>query len=256
VLCLSDAEAAAIRAFAAAGGAVIADTLCGVFDEHGRAREAGALDDLFGVRHDLAQGILGGATLTEVDAERGGSLSDKNWAVQGASTAWEMPVFERGLSAGGSAKAEHPGSSGAAIVRLGKNVYLNLSPLGYLLKRPNYEGRPWTAGVASLFKDLGITPRVSVSEAGRTEAHLEAIIWKNPDRMTLCVLRNLDRKASIDSFGNAEGALGDGKIRLKLSFAQAVKDLRNERSAKTLGDGKDFEDELTPWEANVYTYAR
>ncbi|HVR85025.1 MAG TPA: beta-galactosidase, partial [Planctomycetota bacterium] len=101
VLCLSDAEAAAIRAFAAKGGAVLADTLCGVFDEHGKAREKGALDDLFGVTHDLARGILGGATLTEVDGERGGSLSDKNWAVEGASTAWDMPVFERGLSAAG-----------------------------------------------------------------------------------------------------------------------------------------------------------
>jgi hypothetical protein len=37
-LCLSDAEASAIQAFAAAGGTVIADHLCGIFDEHGKAR--------------------------------------------------------------------------------------------------------------------------------------------------------------------------------------------------------------------------
>src|SRR5258708_32180489 len=72
VLCLSDAEATAIRAWAAKGGTVIADHLCGVFDEHGKAREKGALDDLFGVTHDLAQGVLGGKTLTEVQGERGG----------------------------------------------------------------------------------------------------------------------------------------------------------------------------------------
>ncbi|HLY74167.1 MAG TPA: alpha-amylase family protein [Planctomycetota bacterium] len=255
VLCLSDAEASAIRSFAAKGGAVIADTLCGVFDEHGKAREIGVLDDLFGVKHDLAKGILGGNTLTEVDGERGGNLSDKTWAVQGASTAWDLPVFERGLSVGRTAKAEHEADSSVALVRQGKNVYLNLSPLGYLLKRPKNEGRTWTAGVASLLKELGVTPRVSISERGQPAAQMEILTWRNPDRMTLCILKNLDRKASIDGFGSAEGALGDGKIRLKLSFAHPVKDLKNERTGKTLGDGLEFEDEWTPWEANVYTYA-
>ena len=255
VLCLSDAEAAAIRAFAAKGGTVIADHLCGVFDEHGKARETGVLDDLFGVKHDLAKGILGGNTLTEVDGERGGSLSEKTWAVDGASRAWDLPVFERGLSCGGKAKAEHDAAPAPAVVRNGKNVYLNLSPLGYLLQRPKHEGRAWAAGVASLLKEAGVTPRVSISQDGQPAPQTEAIFWKNPDRMTLCILKNQDRKASIDGFGSAQGSLGDGRIKLKLSFAKAVKDLRNERTGKTLGDGRDFEDELTPWEANVYSYA-
>jgi hypothetical protein len=233
VLCLSDAEAAAIRAFSAKGGTVIADHLCGVCDEHGKAREKGALDDLFGVTHDLAKGILGGNTLTEVDGERGGSLSDKTWAVEGAERVWDVPVFERGQK---------------TLVRNGKNIYLNLSPLGYLLQRNKHEGRAWTTGIASLLKEAGVTPRLTISEP-----ETEAIFWKNPDRMTLCVLKNKDRKASIDGFGSA-GAIADGRIRLKLSFAKAVKDLKNERTGKTLGDGKDFEDDLTPWEANVYSY--
>jgi len=235
VLCLSDAEAAAIRAFSAKGGTVIADHLCGVFDEHGKAREKGALDDVFGVTHDLAKGILGGKTLTEVDGERGGSLSEKTWVIEGAATHWDLPVFERGLS--------------GAVLRNGKNVYLNLSPVGYLLQRAKHGGRAWTDGLASLLRDAGVTPRLSLSEP-----ETEAIFWKNPDRMTLCVLKNKDRKASIDGFGSA-GAVGDGRIRLKLTFAKAVKDLKNERTGKTLGDGRDFEDDLTPWEANVYTYA-
>ena len=82
----------------------------------------------------------------------------------------------------------------------------------------------------------------------------EAIFWKNPDRMTLCIVKNPDRRASIDGFGSAHGTLGDGKIALKLTFARGVRDLRNERTGKVLGDGTVFEDEFTPWEANVYTY--
>jgi hypothetical protein len=34
-----------------------------------------------------------------------------------------------------------------------------------------------------------------------------------------------------------------------------VKDLKNERSGKSLGDGRAFEDDFAPWEANVYSYA-
>jgi hypothetical protein len=249
VLCLSNAEAAAIASFAAKGGTVVADHLCGLFDEHGKARAAGALDGLFGVKHDLAQGILGGSTLTEVDGERGGSLSEKTWAVQGAATAWGMPVYERGLSAAG----KEP--SGASVVRNGRNVYLNLSPIGYLLQRPKNEGGAWAAAVASLLKEAGVAPRVSIRENDRPASQIEAIFWKNPDRMTMCVLRNLDRKASIDGFGSAQGALGNGRISLKLSFADGVKDLRNERTGTSLGSGRDFEDEFTPWEANVYTFA-
>jgi len=32
-----------------------------------------------------------------------------------------------------------------------------------------------------------------------------------------------------------------------------VKDLKNERTGKSLGDGRSFEDDFVPWEANVYT---
>jgi len=46
---LSDAEAEKIRAFAEAGGCVVADACCGHFDEHGRKRKTPALDALFGV---------------------------------------------------------------------------------------------------------------------------------------------------------------------------------------------------------------
>ena len=72
--------------------------------------------------------------------------------------------------------------------------------------------------------------------------------------MTLCVVKNVDRRASIDAFGETAEEAGRGPVRLKLSFARPVKDLRNERSGKVLGDGRAFEDDFTPWEANVYTY--
>ncbi len=254
VLCLSDAEADAIKAFSAKGGVVIADHLCGIFDEHGKARKTGALDDIFGVKHDLSKGILGGKTLTEVDAERDyGSFSKKNWAVEDAPVYKEMPVFERGLAAEGKAKAEFSANGSAAVVRNGKNVYLNLSPAGYLLKRPTGDSKDWAPFVAQIFKEAGIEPRLKLSADNNAAYGLESIFWKNGARTTLCIVKNLGRQASISGFGSADANLGQ-KVRLKLTFAKPVKELKNERTGKDLGNGAQFEDDFTPWEANVYTY--
>ncbi len=235
-LCLSDAEAVAIRAFAAKGGTVIADHLCGLFDEHGKAREKGALDDLFGAHRDLAQGIFGGKGLTEVDAEKGAQLSEKTWAVDALQKG--MAVVERGFTS-----------------TPGRHAYLNLSPIGYLLKRSKNEGGEWREHVGGLLKAAGLLPRLRMSIDGRPSPLTESIFWRNGDRTTLCVVQNLERKALIDGFGATEGAIGDAKVKLALEFAAPVKGLTNERSGKLLGDGTSFEDEYTPWEANVYTYS-
>jgi len=252
-LCLSDAEAAAIRAFSSRGGVVIADHLCGVFDEHGKAREKGALDDLFGVRHDLGKGLLGGGVLSEVDAEKGSQFSEKNWAGAGGPVYKGMAVFERGLVPAGAARGD--AAQGIAVgVRNGRHAYLNLSPAGYLLKRPKHESPEWLEQVASLLKESGLEPRLRLALGGAPAHVTESIFWKNGSQVTLCVVQNLERKAVIDGFGATEGNLGEGPLKLKLSFTAAVNGLVNERTGKALGSGKVFEDDYTPWEANVYTY--
>jgi len=253
-LCLSDAEAEAIKAFADKGGVVIADHLCGICDEHGKARASGALDGLFGLKRELAQGILGGNTVTEVNAEKDyKGLNTKNWDVGGAAMYKEMAVFERGLR-NDKGKAETELGGAAVVVRNGAAVYLNLSPIGYLLKRPQNESREWLPFVAGLLQQSGITPRLKLEVDGQPAHATEALFWKNGERMTLCIVRNLERRASISDFGTAKEGVGEGKVKLKLSFAIPIKALKNERTGKALGDGKAFEDDFVPWEANVYSY--
>ncbi len=48
-IALSDREIDAIKLFATNGGQVVADAVCGHFDDHGKLRSKPALDDLFGV---------------------------------------------------------------------------------------------------------------------------------------------------------------------------------------------------------------
>jgi hypothetical protein len=253
-LCLSDAEAAAIKAFASrGGGTVLADHLCGIYDEHGKARDRGALDDLFGVRHDLARGVLDGNALSEVDAEKGHDFSSNNWTGQGALYKG-MAVFERGLSPGGAAKGERAQGT-SVVVRNGRHAYLNLSSAGYLLKRRRHEAGEWLDAVGALLREAGLEPRVRMTLGGAPAHVTESIFWGNGDRVTLCVVQNLERKALTDGFGATEGDLADAKLKLRLSFASAVKGFENVRTGRSLGSGLEFEDDYTPWEANVYTYA-
>jgi len=252
-LCLSDAEAAAIQSFGRKGGLVLADHLTGLFDEHGKARGKGALDDFFGVRHDLGKGILGGGTLTEVDAEKDQHFSEKSWAGARGPLYKGMAVFERGLGSQGAGQGEMAQDI-LVRVRSGPHVWFNVSPAGYLLKRATPGAQEWLAEIASHLKRAGLEPRLRISLGGAPASVTESIFWKNGNRMTLCVVQNLDRKAEIDSFGATQGNLGEGALKVKLSFAVEAKSLVNERTGRAMGDGKSFEDDFTPWEANVYTY--
>ncbi len=253
VVCLSDAEVTAIKAFAKAGGVVVADHLCGIFDEHGKARSAGALDDLFGVTRDLSKGWFNGTDLTEVNGEKGGKLTAGNWAL-GAERALEMAVVERGLATSGAAKGVAAGPT-TVSVRNGKAAYLNLSPIGYLMHRSDGLGKDWLGLVGGLLKDAGITPRLAVTVDGAPAKLAETVFWKNGPRTTVCVVKNIDRAAAIDSFGDIKGGMEDAALQIKLEFAKPVKDLKNERTGKAMGAGKTFTDTFVPWEANVYSYA-
>ena len=252
-LCLSDAEVAAIRAFAKAGGTVIADHLCALFDEHGKARPAGALDDLFGVKRDLAQGWFNGKDLTEVNGELAVSLKAENWALD-ALKAHGVAVVERGLSTVGAAKGEVAGQS-VALVRNGTATYLNLSAVGYVLHRGTEQGKEWLTVVSGLLKAGGVTPRLAISAKDGAAELIETLFWGNGPRTTVCVIKNTHRAATINSFGDMKGQLGDAAVQITLDFAKPVKDLRNERTGKAMGAGKTFTDSFVPWEANVYSYA-
>ncbi|HYE06172.1 MAG TPA: beta-galactosidase trimerization domain-containing protein [Planctomycetota bacterium] len=252
-LCLSDAEATAIKAFAAKGGTVIADHLCGICDEHGKARAVGALDDLFGVSRDLGRGWLDGDDMTEVDGERDDRLSEKSWAV-GAARSSGMAVFEKGLKAADGATASAADGT-AVVVHKARAVYLNLSPIGYLLQRSSDTAAPWLDLVGGLLKAATVEPRIHVAVGGKAAKRIETLFWKHGDRTTLCVVGNIDRAATIDSFGTTGGALGDAEVELTLRFARPVKKLVNERTGAALGDGAEFKDRFTPWQANVYTFS-
>ncbi len=253
-LCLSDKEAEAIKKFAANGGTVIADHMCGIFDEHGKARATGALDDLFGVKHDLAKGIFTGTTCTEVDAEKGyKGLNDNNWEGGRSPQYSDVAAVELGLTEDGGKAAAKAGKV-PVVIKKGKAVYLNLSTIGYYKKRGSDAAKAFGPFLKGLLADAGVKPRLQMDVGGKPSTTTESIFWKNGDKLTLCVISNLKLSSNVNNMGNIGGELGKGKVKLSLKFAKAVKGLKNERTGKVLGDGASFEDEFTPWEANIYTF--
>ncbi len=66
-IAVSDAEAAAMHEFVAGGGTLLADSFAGRMDEHCREREAGVLDELFGVRRPEFDGYHASSQRASLD---------------------------------------------------------------------------------------------------------------------------------------------------------------------------------------------
>jgi hypothetical protein len=142
-LCLSEKEAAALRQFVAEGGTLVADAMCGLMDAHGKARPAGVLDTLFGIKRDPSAGYMNGKGLSEIDAERYEKpflarfpFYEGAWRYRG------LPVMERGTTPDVTAAGQKvQGAAGEEDRRAsvlistsygrGRTIYLNLSPLAY-----------------------------------------------------------------------------------------------------------------------------
>lgn len=261
-LALSDREAAALRAYVEAGGSIIADYLCGVFDEHGKGRGQGALDDLFGVTHDFSAGVLDGQNIAEVDAEKYDRPLSEKLNYEGARRRDGFVLYERGLQA-----PEFPEGGAFKVSRTvgkGRVVDLNLTPLEYLLQRGTPGGQPYQDLMTSLLAQTGLKPRLRVQRRGAVDPLIESLFWRKGDRIILGLIHNALRAAQVDSAASPSPAGGgggwgpgaDGLEPIRLEFAQPVAGLRNERTGRDLGDGTVFEDTWVPCQANLYSFKR
>jgi hypothetical protein len=244
-LCLSDAEARQIKAFAERGGTVIADYLPGLWDQHGKGRAGGgALDGLFGMRHEAAMrstDLFGGRNLwVEVDQDANFSwktheefLTNHNTCIRDAGgyhkAVRTMPV-ERVEAAG-----------------RGRAVLMNLSPQWYNAYRV-------AGAVAAQKRDVfmrritaaGVTPRVRIQGGAEAVHGYEITCWSKPatgttgTRTLVFVCFNPETTGDSMGGGNSEG-LKSATIPIQLKFAQPVKDVRNERTGEALGQGGVFE---------------
>ena len=234
-LCLSDVEAGAIRAFCERGGAVIADYLPGVWDQHGKGRASGgALDAMFGLKHNptaRAADIFGEKLWVEVDQDANYSwksydefLTNKNTCLKDASGFYQAV---RALPVG------H-----VATVGKGKAVLMNLSPQWYNAYRS--AGFDEAKKREVFMRHIGIAPWVRIADAGEREHGCEITYWTLANGRTLLfVCLNPETRGTSLGGGNSVGLKTD-IAPIKLRFANAVRDARDERTGSVLGDGAEF----------------
>lgn len=251
-LCLSDAETREIKKFCAGGGAVIADYLPGVWDQHGKGRpEGGALDEMFGVRHDpkMKAGDIFGARLwceTDQDANFGYKTYSE-LLTRGNSSIKDASGFDIAARSMGVVHTNRFGR--------GTAVLMNLSPQWYNAYR--------VAGFAAAAKrsvfmkpihDAGIRRWVEIKNAGENEFGYEIIYWSVAGRTWLFVVAEPEIAVSSEGGGNAVHLKTDRRP-ITLRLTAAVHDARDERAGKTLGDGSEFSFDWKMNEAVVMSFA-
>ncbi|MFH1022460.1 MAG: beta-galactosidase trimerization domain-containing protein [Planctomycetota bacterium] len=247
---LSDIEARRIREFCDGGGTVIADFACGIFDQHGKGRAKGALDDLFGVAHD--------GTEMKKDFFGGGNL----WVETNQDAAWGYKKFSDLFKTincrleGGFAVAEQRlGVRNVKKAGKGTAVYLNLSPQRYHQYR---EEGVATDGHRKAFNEYilaaGVKPWVGVTSGGKRPPVIEATYFSKNGRTYVFVLQNVTVTSSELGDTKTSG-LENGRISVEVAFPAAVKDVVDERTGKKLGDGAKFAFEFNAPEAVMLSFA-
>jgi hypothetical protein len=255
-LSLSDAETQAIRAWVEQGGTLIADYLPGVFDEHGKGRARGALDDVFGVQRDSAAGVLNGKTIAEVDAEKYNRPLAERLSYDGALRDGDgLVLYERGLRPAPDAKAAKTIEGVACDIERkfgnGSARYLNWTPLPYLLARNTPQGEIYRTRLK-----LPVSSRVQVTANGRALPLCERLFWDKGGKHYLCLVMNPTRAAKIDGAGSLSSEVTNGVLNIDLQFQDAIANLKNERTGRILGEAKTFTDGWTASEANIYSFEK
>ncbi len=230
---LSDVEARRIEAFCRRGGLVVADFGCGMFDQHGKGRAAGALDAMFGVRHD--------GTETKADF-----FSGKLWVETDQDAGYSAPTAKALLATlsgplrdGFAVSEKRLGDGNARRFGDGEAVYLNLSPQRYLQYREEGSATDRERAVF-VGRILARTrPWVRVESDGVRPPGCEVTYWRKGERTWVFVVQNPSTGGGSAGGGWAN-ALATGERDVLLEFSAPVRDVVDERSGERLGDGKAF----------------
>jgi len=225
-LCLSDAEARQIKAFCQAGGTVIADYLPGVWDQHGKGRATGgALDDLFGVKHDpkmTAKDVFQGTGKLWCEVDQDAHFSYKSYAEFLGNNPRDMDVVH--------------------VNKVGKGtaVLMNLSPQWYNAYR--VAGASDAAKRSVFMKpihDAGVTRWAQIKDADSKAFGYEITTWAVGGRTVVFLFANNEVSVGSEGGGSAVGLKTD-TLPVTLAFARPVSNVKDERTGKSLSSGREF----------------
>ncbi|MBE7464122.1 MAG: beta-galactosidase [Planctomycetes bacterium] len=207
VLCIGDETAEALLEYAHAGGIVLADAQCGLFDAYGKRRPlpphdgpAGALDRAFGVqRVDYWSYELNGRLVGSADDARLQWL-DPVSAQPRIPEDPDLRAVEPGVRAAGAWSFARARGGAAAMLSkrhgLGRLMYLNLSVQDYAV--PPGGGNALRKIVGDLLEaSLGAPAAAAVRELGVAPPALSAAQWRDGDASVFGLLGPAEGKPLV-----------------------------------------------------------
>jgi len=258
VWAMSDEEAARIEAFARAGGTVIADEYTGLYDAHGRRRERGVLDGLFGIDQSAVTGDV--RTAANPAAGEGRDVpGHEGWTWEKLATGGPNPRGVRVVA--DDARAAVGGKADAAwvtrTVGKGRAVFLNLDLSRYNRTRGSAQDRARAlleVFRAALPDTVQPVARILNAATGKRLPGTEIGVWRaGGGRRHLAIWRNYEiRKEGIGGERAADNRLfeTDGKIVAELGRKFHVV---NQRTGEALGETDRLKLTLSPWEPIILT---
>jgi len=191
-VCLSAKEAAAIRAYVAAGGLVIADAKTGLMDERCRILDKPRLQDLFGIARkapDHKCASLPGDLRFTANAANGNR----------AGTALDVGVAEPSLTSQGGTVLAAMGDTSAMVSKQtgkGRTLFLNTFMDSYIRRRKLKIEKPITDLCRSLLPTRRNTPAVGKAVDDDAQARLFTVGFRNGrSHYVGAIARVVDKKA-------------------------------------------------------------
>ena len=238
-IALSDAEARRIKAFCRAGGTVIADYMPGLWDQHGRGRpDGGCLDDMFGVKHDpnmTAGDVFQRSLWAEVNQDDNYSYNSYDgFLTKGNTCIKDASGFDKAVR---KMDVNHVAKYGQ-----GTAVLMNLSPQWYNAYRVQGVQQ---AGQREAFvkhvREAGPKRWARITGVAPETVHgYEITYWKQGNRTIVFVVFVPEITGSSLGGGNAAGLKTDA-VGITLQLAGKVRNARDERDGRKLGDGDHFQ---------------
>jgi hypothetical protein len=191
--------------------------------------------------------LFGGRLLSEIDAER---YWDKNF-VQAAAKMWSACRRQHGFVV---AERELPtfidNSRGE-----GRTNLMNISIVEYLFWRTldPLEAAEYRAPIVKLLRRAGVEPWVDAQVDEKRPARTEITYWQREDRVVVCVARNPLVLGQPPVLWDESVHRGEETI-LRLIFSSPKRNVVNELTGETLGDGTEFEVEWETCEAVMISF--
>lgn len=262
---MGDEEAKALTAFVRRGGTVIADQYTGLYDEHGRRRDKGVLDDLFGIDQSGVTGDPRYGKQAADQQEPKAVLNKSGPAIEGVDDWNQLTTRKHAMSAVAVTAEDAAFGAGEKAragfitrqVGQGRVIFLNLDVSHYSrVRMVDAKKTEQVLAVARAALPDAIQPlaRVLNAQSGKREPGTEVGVWTaGPTRKHVAVWHNIQtRQEGIGGADFTDNSIFEKPVDIAVQLDRKYH-VVNLRTGENLGQTDRVTVHLSPWEPVILT---